>query len=64
MYIHFLVNQRKFFKINDTVMENFGSSEKKCFEIFWLKGFQLGGGLEEIYLEEQARYTGTVLDIA
>lgn len=43
MYIHFLVNQRKFFKINDTVMENFGSSEKKCFEIFWLKGFQLGG---------------------
>lgn len=48
-----------------TVVENFGSSEKKCFEIFWLKGFQLGGGgLEEIYLEEQARYTGTVLDIA
>lgn len=43
MYIHFLVNQRKFFKINDTVVENFGSSRKEMFEIFWLKGFQLGG---------------------
>lgn len=46
-----------------TVVENFGSSEKKCLRSSGWKDFNWGG-LEEIYLEEQARYTGTVLDIA